>query len=80
MEMVYTPVPPLFLTVSDAEVPLDDVTRLATSVSAAGGSAQTSYPEGMVHIWTIFPFLPEAMASMAEIGSFARARLAAAKP
>jgi acetyl esterase/lipase len=67
--------PPLFLTVSASEVLLDDVTRLAASVKAAGGSALTSYPEGMVHIWTIFPFLPEAQASMAEIGAFVKARL-----
>jgi epsilon-lactone hydrolase len=68
--------PPLFLTVSDSEVLRDDVVRLAASVTAAGGSARTSYPDGLVHIWTIFPFLPEAEASLAEIGAFARQRLA----
>jgi epsilon-lactone hydrolase len=68
--------PPLFLTVSNSEVLRDDVVRLAASVTAAGGSAQTSYPDGLVHIWTIFPFLPEAEVSMAEIGAFARQRLA----
>ena len=68
--------PPLFLTVSNSEVLRDDVVRLAASVEAAGGSATTSYPEGLIHIWTIFPFLPEAQASMAEIGRFARQRLA----
>ena len=68
--------PPLFLTVSSTEVLRDDVLRLATSVAAAGGSAVTSYPEGLIHIWTMFPFVPEARASMAEIGSFARQRLA----
>jgi epsilon-lactone hydrolase len=67
--------PPLFLTVSATEVLLDDVTRLAASVEAAGGSAQVSLPDGLIHIWTIFPFLPEAEASLAEIGAFVRARL-----
>lgn len=71
--------PPLFLTVSNSEVLRDDVVRLAASVEAAGGSAATSYPEGMIHIWTIFPFLPEAAASMAEIGAFARQHLAKAR-
>ncbi|WP_068076726.1 alpha/beta hydrolase [Novosphingobium lentum] len=70
--------PPLFLTVSNTEVLRDDVVRLAESVGAAGGSARTSYPEGMVHIWTIFPFLPEAATSLAEIGAFARQQWAAA--
>jgi epsilon-lactone hydrolase len=69
--------PPLFLTVSNSEVLRDDVVRLASSVVATGGSAATSYPEGLVHIWTIFPFLPEAAASLAEIGAFVRQRLAA---
>lgn len=68
--------PPLFLTVSNSEVLRDDVVRLAASVEAAGGSAVTSYADDMIHIWTIFPFLPEAQASMAEIGRFARQRLA----
>jgi epsilon-lactone hydrolase len=67
--------PPLFLTVSASEVLLDDVTRLAASVKAAGGSAQVSTPEGLIHIWTIFPFLDEAAASLAEIGAFVKARL-----
>jgi epsilon-lactone hydrolase len=66
--------PPLFLTVSNSEVLRDDVVRLAQSVMAAGGSVQTSYPEGMIHVWTIFPFLEEAAASLAEIGVFAKAR------
>ncbi len=68
--------PPLYLTVSNSEVLRDDVVRLAASVKAAGGSATTSYPDDMVHIWTIFPFLPEAASSMAEIGSFVRQQLA----
>jgi epsilon-lactone hydrolase len=67
--------PPLFLTVSATEVLLDDVTRLAASVEAAGGSATTSFPEGMLHIWTIFPFLDEATTSLAEIGEFVQKRL-----
>jgi epsilon-lactone hydrolase len=67
--------PPLFLTVSASEVLLDDVTRLAASVKAAGGSAQVSTPDGLIHIWTIFPFLDEAAASLAEIGAFVKARL-----
>jgi epsilon-lactone hydrolase len=67
--------PPLFLTVSASEVLLDDVTRLAASVKAAGGNAQVSTPDGLIHIWTIFPFLDEAATSLAEIGAFVKARL-----
>lgn len=68
--------PPLFLTASSTEVLRDDVVRLAASVEAAGGSATTSYPEGLIHIWTIFPFVPEARTSMSEISAFVREKLA----
>ncbi len=64
--------PPLFLTASAAEVLKDDAVRLAESVRQAGGRVTISLPEGMVHIWTLFPFLREAGDSMTLIGNFAR--------
>ena len=64
--------PPLFLTASASEVLRDDAVRLAESVRRAGGRVTVSLPDGMVHIWTLFPFLPEAANSLALIGKFAR--------
>ena len=69
-------VEPLVYINEDAHVLRDDVVRLAASVEAAGGSATTSYPEGLIHIWTIFPFVPEARTSMSEISAFVREKLA----
>jgi acetyl esterase/lipase len=64
--------PPLFLTASASEVLKDDAVRLAESVRHAGGRATISLPDGMVHIWTLFPFLREAGVSMTSIGNFTR--------
>jgi epsilon-lactone hydrolase len=64
--------PPLLLMASASEVLKDDVVRLAASVRAAGGEVTVSLPEGMVHIWTLFPFLREAADSLDLIGKFAR--------
>ena len=68
--------PPVLLLASDAEVLRDDSVRFAESVRAAGGSAEVSLPEDMVHIWTFFPFLPQAVESLELIGRFVRERLA----
>lgn len=64
--------PPLLLMASASEVLKDDAVRLAASVRRAGGRAVLSLPDGMVHIWTLFPFLREANKSLALIGDFAR--------
>ncbi|KAE8765881.1 alpha/beta hydrolase [Georgenia thermotolerans] len=67
--------PPLLLLASNSEVLRDDSVRFAESVRAAGGSAELSLPEGMVHIWTLFPKLEQAEASLKEIGDFVRSHL-----
>jgi len=66
--------PPLLLLASASEVLKDDVVRLAASVMRAGGNATVSLPDGMVHIWTLFPFLSQTARSMELIGQFARER------
>ncbi|MBZ9646060.1 MULTISPECIES: alpha/beta hydrolase [Sphingomonadaceae] len=68
--------PPLFLTASDAEVLRDDAVRLAAGVRKAGGDVELVLAEGMVHIWTLFPFLEEADRSLDQIGLFAREHFA----
>ena len=65
--------PPLLIQVGDAEVLLDDSTRIAAKAKAAGVDVTLSvYPE-MPHVWQLFaPFLPEASAAIEEIGGFVR--------
>ena len=62
--------PPLFFLVSASEVLRDDSTRVVDSILAAGGNAELVQVDGMVHIWTIFPFLPETTEAMAKIKHF----------
>jgi monoterpene epsilon-lactone hydrolase len=65
--------PPLLVQVGDAEVLLDDSTRIAAKAKTAGVDVTLSvYPE-MPHVWQLFaPFLPEATAAIDEIGAFVR--------
>jgi acetyl esterase/lipase len=65
--------PPLLVQVGDAEVLLDDSTRIAAKARAAGVDVTLRvYPE-MPHVWQLFaPFLPEATAAIEEIGAFVR--------
>lgn len=67
--------PPLLLLASNSEVLRDDAVRLAESVNASGGNAKTLLPDGMVHIWTLFPFLSQAERSVHDIGEFVRGHL-----
>ncbi|MFF2846074.1 alpha/beta hydrolase [Streptomyces sp. NPDC058001] len=67
--------PPLLLLASDSEVLRDDAVRFAASVRAAGGRAEVNLTEGMIHIWTIFPFLQRAGAALEDIGGFVRTHL-----
>ncbi|CAB4850677.1 unannotated protein [freshwater metagenome] len=67
--------PPLLLLASDSEVLRDGSVVLGERVRAAGGSAVVVLEPDMVHIWTLFPFLPEAAKSMSQIGAFVRSSL-----
>lgn len=63
--------PPLFVTVGTAETLMDDSTRLADKVRAAGGEVTLDVADDMVHIWTLFhEILPEARESIQRIGTF----------
>jgi monoterpene epsilon-lactone hydrolase len=66
--------PPILLHVGSDEVLLDDSTRLADRVRAAGGKADIVVWPGMWHVFQTFaPFLPEANRSIDQIGKFIRA-------
>lgn len=66
--------PPLLLLASTTEVLRDDAVRFADGVRAAGGVVDLVLAPGMVHIWTLFPFLEQTTESMRVIGEFITSR------
>jgi acetyl esterase/lipase len=70
--------PPLFITVGEAEVLRDDATRFADKAKAAGVPVQIKIWDNMPHVWQLFQlFLPEARAAMEEAATFAKAHFTA---
>ncbi len=69
----YRGMPPLLLQVGDAEVLLDDSTRLAKHAAEQGCEVTLEVWDGMPHVFQGFaPFLPEASEAIAKIGEFIR--------
>lgn len=69
----YSGMPPLLLQVGDAEVLLDDSTRLAKHAAGQGCPVTLEIWDGMPHVFQGFaPFLPEASEAIAKIGEFIR--------
>ncbi|AGW95655.1 alpha/beta hydrolase [Ralstonia pickettii DTP0602] len=66
--------PPLFLAAAKDEVLLSDTTRLAEKAKASGVDTTLRLIEDSVHVFTLFPFLPEAKQTLEEFGSWARER------
>jgi acetyl esterase/lipase len=63
--------PPLLIQVGDAEVLLDDSTRVAEKARAAGVDVTLEVWPEMPHVWHAFaPFLPEATRAIEQIGAF----------
>src|SRR5271154_4435529 len=67
--------PPLFVTASQGEVLLSDTTRLADRAEKAGVDVTLRVVEDSVHVYPIFPFLPETKATMEELTTWARRNL-----
>jgi salicylate hydroxylase len=63
--------PPIFLTASQGEVLLSDTLRFAERAKQAGVDATTRIVEDSVHVYTIFPFLPETVSTLQEIEAWA---------
>lgn len=63
--------PPIFLTASEGEVLLSDTVRLAERAKQAGVDVTTRIVEDSVHVYTIFPFLPETVSTLQEIQAWA---------
>lgn len=67
--------PPLFVTATQGEVLLSDATRLAERAAKAGVDVTLRLVEDSVHVYTIFPFLPETRSTMKEIALWAQRNL-----
>lgn len=63
--------PPLLIQVGDAEVLLDDSTRLAGVAREAGVEVQMDVWDDMIHVWHLFaPILPEGKQAVSQAGEF----------
>jgi epsilon-lactone hydrolase len=70
--------PPMFLLVGDAEVLLDDCTRVAARAREAGVAVTLEVWDEMPHVWPAFAgLLPEADQAIARIGSWLSAAIPA---
>jgi acetyl esterase/lipase len=66
--------PPLLVQVGTSETLYDDSTRLAAKARAAGVDVTFEAWDEMIHVFQVFPMLPEALAATEKIGAFIRER------
>ncbi|MEY2451864.1 MAG: epsilon-lactone hydrolase [Acidimicrobiaceae bacterium] len=72
----YAGLPPLLIQVGDAEVLLDDATRVAAIAEAAGVSVTLEVWDEMPHVFQAFVgLLPESDRAVARIGAWLQARI-----
>ena len=65
--------PPFLIQVGDAETLLDDSTRLAARLEAAGVDVTLEVWDDMIHVWHLFaPILDAGQQAIARIGDFVR--------
>ena len=67
--------PPLLIQVGTREVLLDDSTRLAEKLDAAGVSFTLEAEDGLIHVWQhLAPNAPESISAVERLGKFIQAR------
>jgi epsilon-lactone hydrolase len=67
--------PPMLIHVGDAEILLDDATRVAARAKAAGVHVELEVWDEMPHVWHVFAkILPEGQQAIDKIGRFVIAR------
>ena len=67
--------PPMLIQVGDAEILLDDATRVAARAKAAGVEVELEVWDEMPHVWHVFAkLLPEGQQAIDKIGKFVIAR------
>ncbi|TKC80204.1 steryl acetyl hydrolase [Trinickia terrae] len=64
--------PPVFLSAVEGEVLESDTTRFAERARAAGVNVKLKRVADSVHVFTLFPFLPETAETLEEIGQWSR--------
>jgi len=62
--------PPLLIQAGDAEVLLDDATRLQAAAKNAGVDSTLQVFDEAFHVFQMFPELPEADEALAEVAAF----------
>lgn len=67
--------PPLLIQVGDAEILLDDATRIAANATLAGVAHELQIYDEAFHVFQAFPQLPEAAEALAKAGAFFAARV-----
>jgi acetyl esterase/lipase len=73
----YRGFPPLLIQVGEAEVLLDDSTRVAERARAAGVAVELEAWADMIHVWHVFAkLLPEGQQAIDKIGQFVIAHTA----
>ena len=67
--------PPLLIQVGDAEVLLDDSTRIEQKLKAAGVDVTVEVWEDMIHVWHLFaPMLDKGQEAIDRLGAFVQAK------
>ena len=67
--------PPMLIHVGDAEILLDDATRVAERAKLAGVDVELEVWDDMIHVWHVFAkLLPEGQQAIDKIGKFVIAR------
>lgn len=64
--------PPLLMQVGTREILLDDARRIAAQAEAAGVSVTLEEEQGLIHVWHLFPGVPESEQAVARVGDFLR--------
>jgi salicylate hydroxylase len=67
----FSGLPPIFLTATEGEVLFSDTTRLADRAKRAEIDVTLRLVEDSVHVYPVFPFLPETQSTMEAIGEWA---------
>lgn len=67
--------PPLLVQAGDRETVRDDSTMLADKARAAGVEVELQLWDGMIHVFQMFPEIPQAAEAIASISAFLRRHL-----
>ena len=74
----FTGLPRMLIQVGDAEILLDDSTRVYERAEAAGVDVTLEVNDEMIHVFQFFaPLLPEAVAAIERLGEFAKSHAGA---